>query len=77
MLSKPPVRVLAALASLDGNSEFEEVCKWLDESLAELRTHTAYTKDEVQTRWQQGATQVLEELLEKKRGARDTLYKLK
>ena len=77
MLRKPPVRVLAALASLDGNSEFEEVCKWLDESLAEIQKQTAYTKDEVQTRWMQGATQVLDEFLEKKRGSRDTVYKLK
>ena len=77
MLQKPPVRVLAALSSLDGNSEFEEVCKWLEGSLAELHTQTAYTKDEVQTRWMQGATQVLDELLTKKRTARDTLYKVK
>ena len=65
------------MASLDGNSEFEEICKWLDESLAELQKQTAYTKDEVQTRWMQGATQVLDEFLTKKRTARDTLHKLK
>lgn len=77
MLRKPPVRVLAALSSLDGNSEFEEVCKWLDESLADLHEQTAFTKDEVQTRWMQGATQVLTSFLDKKRAARDTLHKLK
>lgn len=77
MLAKPPARVIAALSSLGGNSEFEEVCKWLEESFAELQTQTAYTKDEVQTRWMQGATQVLDEFLNKKRTARDTLQKMK
>jgi hypothetical protein len=77
MLSKPPARVIAALASLDGNSEFEEVCKWLDESLSEIRTLNDSTRDEVQTRWNQGASQAISELLEKKRAARDTLSKMK
>ena len=65
------------MASLEGNNDFEEVCKWLEESLANLRHETEYTRDEVQTRWNQGASQVLDELLMKKRTARDTLYKLK
>lgn len=77
MLAKPPARVIAALASLDGNTEFEEICKWLSESLHELREQTDFTKDEVQTRWNQGASQALHSFLEKKRTARDTLYKLK
>ncbi len=77
MLLKPPARVIAALASLDGNDDFEEVCKWLDESLSSIRSLNDSTKDEVQTRWNQGASQALHELLEKKRNARDTLYKMK
>lgn len=77
MLTKPPARVIAALASLDGNNDFEEVCKWLDESLSSIRSLNDSTKDEVQTRWNQGASQALHELLEKKRNARDTLYKMK
>lgn len=77
MLVRTPDRVLAALASLDGNSEFEEVCKWLEESLATIRKETDVTRDEVQTRWHQGASQALDEFLTKKRTARDTLYKRK
>lgn len=77
MLAKPPVRLHAALASLDGNDDFEEVCKWLEESLAILNKDTAFARDEVQTRWMQGASQVLVEFLDKKRTARDTLYKMK
>lgn len=77
VLRKTPARIIAALASLDGNSDFEEVCKWLDESLSEIRASNDSTRDEVQTRWNQGGSQVLAEFLEKKRSARDTLYKMK
>jgi len=77
VLSRTPDRVLAALASLDGNNDFEEVCKWLDESLRTIRGETDLTRDEVQTRWNQGASQVLDEFLTKKRSARDTLHKKK
>jgi 3-oxoacyl-[acyl-carrier-protein] synthase III len=77
MLLKPPVRLTAALASLEGNNDFEEVCKWLEESLADIRRQNDVTRDEVQTRWHQGASQVLDEFLEKKQSARDTLYKMK
>ena len=77
MLLKPPARVIAALASLDGNDDFEEVCKWLDESLSSIRSLNDSTKDEVQTRWNQGASQALHERLERKGNARDTLYKMK
>ena len=77
MLGKTPARVVAALSSLEGNNDFEEICKWLDESLAALRKETDVIRDEVQTRWNQGASQALDEFLEKKRSARDTLYKMK
>lgn len=77
MLIKPPARVVAALASLEGNNDFEEVCKWLDGSLAEIREANDSTRDEVQSRWYQGASQAIAEFLEKKRNARDTLYKMK
>ena len=77
MLLKPPVRIIAALSSLEGNSDFEEVCKWLEESLAVIRESNDSTRDEVQSRWNQGASQAIAEFLEKKRNARDTLHKMK
>jgi hypothetical protein len=77
VLLKPPARVIGALASLDGNSEFEEVCKWLEESLGNIRAINDVTKEEFQTRWHQGGSQVLAEFLEKKRSSRDTLRKMK
>lgn len=77
MLSKPPIRVIAALSSLEGNDDFEEVCKWLSDSLAEIRSTNDLTRDEVQTRWNQGGSQALAEFLEKKTTARDTLRKVR
>jgi len=77
MLTKPPITVIAALSSLEGNADFEEVCKWLNESLSDIRTANDSTKDEVQSRWNQGASQVLAEFLQKKQSARETLRKMK
>lgn len=77
MLAKPPATVLAALASLDGNRDFEEICKWLGESLQEIRENNDLARDEVQTRWNQGASQAIDEFLKKKASARETLYKMK
>jgi hypothetical protein len=77
MLGKTPDRVIAALASLEGNNDFEEVCKWLSDSLNQIRASNDSTADEVRTRWNQGGSQVLAEFLEKKATARATLYKMK
>jgi hypothetical protein len=77
MLAKPPITVLQSLASLGGNSDFEVVCSWLEESLGQIRSTNDATRDEVQSRWNQGASQALAEFLEKKQSARDILRKLK
>jgi hypothetical protein len=77
MLIKPPVTVISALSSLEGQPDFEVVCKWLSDSLNDIRAINDSTKDEVQSRWNQGASQVLAEFLQKKQSARDTLYKMK
>lgn len=76
MLAKPPIKVLASLASLEGSHDFEEVCKWLEESLEQIRSENDSTKDEVQSRWNQGASQALAQFLEKKRSAREILRKI-
>lgn len=77
MLTKPPARVITALSSLEGNADFEEICKWLDVSLSDIRMITDSTRDEVQTRWNQGAAQVLSEFLNKKSTARETLQRMR
>jgi hypothetical protein len=77
MLDRAEHRVLSALSSLSGHPDFEVICDWLGKSLVNIRASTDTTKDEVMVRWQQGASQVLAELLTKKTEARETLYKLK
>lgn len=77
MLDRAEHRVLSALSSLSGHPDFEVICDWLGKSLVNIRETTDTTKDEVMVRWQQGASQVLAELLTKKNEARETLYKLK
>jgi hypothetical protein len=77
MLTKPPARVIAALNSLEGNADFEEICTWLNVSLSDIRKITDSTRDEVQTRWNQGAAQALEEFLVKKATARETLQRMR
>lgn len=76
MLIKPPARVIAALSTLEGNADFELICTWLSDSLSDVREQNDSTRDEVQSRWNQGASQVLAEFLEKKATARDTLRKM-
>jgi hypothetical protein len=66
-----------ALAQLNGNVHFEQVKMWLQESLQELDRTTPTTKDEVQTRWNQGAQQVLNEILDKAVGAEQAIRKIR
>lgn len=76
MLRQTPARVIAALASLEGNSEFEALRTYMQECLQELHNDSATTKDEVVLRWQQGGIQVLTELLGRAANARELTYKL-
>lgn len=76
MLRQTPARVIAALASLEGNSEFEALRTYMQECLQELHNDSATTKDEVILRWQQGGIQVLTELLGRAANARELTYKL-
>lgn len=48
--------------------------EWLKENLEAIRDESAYLKDEVSMRWAQGGMQVLSELLEKARSARQLQY---
>lgn len=73
MLSRPSNQVIAALASLQGNPSFETVKGWLDESLQNLYTDGAMTKDEVLCRWQQGAAQAVAELIKAANDAPDVI----
>jgi len=47
---------------------------WLEENLKTIREGSAYSKDEVSLRWEQGAMQVLSEFCLKARSARQLQY---
>jgi hypothetical protein len=65
MLEKPSPQVLSALAALQGNHNFEVVRAWLEQSRQALYVQSCETKDEVLSRWKQGAAQAVNELLTK------------
>lgn len=75
MLKKPSAQVLSALASLEGNPNFSTICAWLEESLQDLYRDTAHTKEEVLTRWQQGAVQAVADFLDKAKTAQEVIRK--
>jgi hypothetical protein len=73
MLVKPSQQVLNALSSLEGNSNFETIREWLKESRQHLYRDSCITKDEVLSRWQQGAAQAVDEFLTKASEASDVI----
>lgn len=73
MLAKADMRLLSSLASLETNEEFRLVIEWLNTSLAELHYATPAIKDEVLLRWQQGASQMLQEFLSTAKAARSVV----
>lgn len=73
MLVKPNQQVLNALSSLEGNQSFETILEWLKESRQHLYHDSCITKDEVLTRWQQGAAQAVDEFLTKATEASDVI----
>lgn len=75
MLKRPDERVLQALANLEGNLSFETIRSWLEESLQDLYRDSCNTKDEVLSRWQQGAAQAVGEILEKSKEAGNVIRK--
>lgn len=75
MIAQPDKRVIQALNTLDGNPDFDVIKQWLGITLKDLQENGAYTKDEVQSRWNQGASQLILEFLKKADTARETLKK--
>jgi hypothetical protein len=59
---------------LEGNEDFQAVMSWLEDNLKKIREGSAYTKDEVSLRWEQGAMQVLSEFCDKAKSARQLQY---
>ena len=73
MLIKPSQQVIAALSSLEGNPNFETVRAWLEESRQHLYADSCRTKDDVLSRWQQGAAQAVDEFLTKAQDASEVI----
>lgn len=73
MLQKPSQQVVNALASLEGNIHFETIRAWLEESRQHLYRDSCMTKDDVLSRWQQGAAQAVDEFLTKASEAPDVI----
>ena len=71
---KPSRQVISALATLQGQHDFEVIRDWLQRTLDDLTEINELTKDEVQVRWNQGAAQQLRELLRIAREARSLLH---
>jgi hypothetical protein len=73
MLVRADSKVLQALASLEGNKDFEVVQGWLQSSLLDLYATSTRTRDDVLSRWMQGGAQVLEQFIEQSNNARDAI----
>jgi hypothetical protein len=75
VIEQPSKRVIQSLANLESDNDFKEVVDWLNRSLQQIKHDALHTKDEVQTRWYQGAGQALDEFLIKASQARETIRK--
>jgi predicted ATP-binding protein involved in virulence len=77
MLKRPDQKVLNALAALESNSSFEDVRKWMEESLQDLYVQTTETKDETLSRWSAGAAQAAREFIRYSKEASSILQKFR
>ena len=77
ILKKADLPLLKSLSVLDGDPNFQVVLEWLTSSLNELHTYNATTKDEVLTRWQQGACQAVGDIIQTTQGSKAALSRLK
>ncbi len=75
VIEQPSKRVIQSLANLESDNDFKEVVDWLNRSLQQIQHDALHTKDEVQTRWYQGAGQAIDEFLIKASQARETIRK--
>jgi len=68
-------KVLSALASLQGNADWETVKAWIVESRDADSIALALSKDEVNTRWLQGSVQNLNAIIEVSNKAMGVLHR--
>jgi hypothetical protein len=73
LLTRPDKQTIQALASLEGNTDFATLIKWVKESREHLVSNGMLSQDEVRCRWHQGAWQALDEFLGYAEKARDLM----
>ena len=77
MLKRLDKNVASAFSTLRLDPQFQTVLEWLKSSLEDVRRDNDSTKDEVLTRWNQGAAQALAEILATAEQSQELLRKLK
>lgn len=77
MLKQPTLPVITALASLEGNQNFEIVLDWLRSSREALREKNDVMADEMHFRQTQGAIQAVNDVVAGAETARRTLNSIK
>lgn len=75
MVARPSARVLSALATLEGNKDFEVILEWIKQSREDLVVAGMHSKEEVLSRWHQGAYQALDAFIQHAENARTNLRK--
>jgi hypothetical protein len=75
LLNKPSTQVLASLATLEGNPDFEVIKSWLSDSLQNLDADARETQDNTVCRWRQGAAQAVADILSYAQRAQEIIRK--
>lgn len=70
------VKILSSLHNLKFNEDFQVVREYLESCLHDIRCKNDKQSDQVQTRWNQGAAQVLQEFFDKQDSAVDKVKKI-
>lgn len=65
------------MATLSANPDYKKFLEYLNASLSEIAVESASTKDEVLLRWQQGAMQILQQVITSSVNAPETLRKFR
>lgn len=61
---KPSRQMIAAIAALGGNQDFEAFVNWLRQTRDDIHSEMAVTKDDVLLRWHQGSAQLISDFLD-------------
>ena len=76
MLDTMPDTVLKSISSLKNDARFEGFLKYVNEQSLSLAIKSTVLKDDTISRWHQGASQGLYELIEQITESRETLEKI-